>query len=153
MSDAMQFPNSNMPSGGGKPAPEPEYHGRPDRGPISGPDADNLTYPSLSNQGLVTVEFPLPNTNGMEKTEKILARNVGAHISTQVERSFRISPDEASATLNWYTGVCQGTDLLDSGSLAHMAKLSRQFASASDPAEFYVTNVEPFLVSLTSRRR
>jgi hypothetical protein len=153
MSEGMSYPNSHMSPGAGAPTPQPEYHEDPTRGAVSGADSEHLTYPSLSHQGLVTVELPLSNPSGVAQVEKVLARNIGHHVAEQVERGFRVSTAEASNTLAWYTGCLKANELLDAKSIAQLEKLSRGLAGSSDPGEFYLTNVEPFLVGLRPGRR
>jgi hypothetical protein len=83
----------------------------------------------------------------------MLAKDIPQHIEKQVEDGFRISNREATQTLHHYIGTVQGAKLLDSKSIAELDRIGRRFASASDPKEFFIAEVQPFLRSLTPQRR
>jgi hypothetical protein len=147
------YDKSNMGPGSNKPAAGPEYQSDPTRGDVSGPDVDHLNYPSLSSAGLVEVELPLRDSSGPQKVEKVLAARIGQHISQQTEDAFSVSDAEAAEVMSWYTGCCEGAKLLGEDELKHMKKLARGLAASSDPAEFFATEVEPFLTSLNPQGR
>ena len=153
MSEGMQYPNSRMSPGAGRPAPQPEYNDRPDQGPITGPDRDSLTYPSLAAEGRWELEIPLANsTNSLCKVEKVQVRNLGRHIAEQTERAFRVSAANACGTLSWYVTHLKAAKLFDAGTQGHMEKLVNGFASSSKPEQYFINNVQPCLMSLVPQR-
>ena len=122
MTDGLTFPRSNMPD-----APFDD----PSRGPVGSPDGgETLTFPSLSNEGLVQITLPLRNQGGMAKAETLLAKDFPYHVGEMTQRAFRAGPQEASATLSWYVGAAAGMDLLDNKTQEKFEKLSRQFAAS-----------------------
>ena len=126
----------------------------PTRGPVASvPDTDRVIYPSLSHVGLEAVDLPVRDpSRSFEKVEKVLACNIGRHISTKLEADLRHGR-EAHETLAWYTGCLRANELLDGDTQAHLEKLSRKFASSTNQAEVFINEVEPFLAGLRSQRR
>jgi hypothetical protein len=150
------YHKSNMGPGSGKPAPEQQEQSDPAHGDVSGADVDHLSYPSLASQGLEEIELPRRDSTSSTpfKVEKILARNIGSHISRQIENALTDSDtSEASSILNWYVGACEGAQLLDEGTLKDMKKLAHRFATASDPEGLFIEQIQPWLANLRPRRR
>lgn len=117
-----------------------------------------VSYPSLSREGLTSVLLPVRPGRVMggvsrEGPEELLACNLGSHVIAQVERGFKTSPAEAVETLSWYTGAVEGAKLLDGKTLGQLQALSRRFASADKPEEVYATEIRPFLRNLRPTAR
>ena len=152
------FPRSNMPAKGQGPMSPPQK-ARPDdaRGEVNGTQAPDgqirLNFPSLSSEGRVLLTLPLADTTGFFKTEAIQARDLGFHISTQTNRAFRYGASGAQEEFAWYTGLAKGMQLLDERSQTRMQQLSRDFAKAGEPEEFFENEIDPFLKSLAPKTR
>lgn len=121
-------------------------------------DGKTLDYPSTAATGFVEIEIPNPR-GSVNATERLHARDFGAHVAAAIERTFTTQPYLRGTglgpveTFGHYSGAAKGLKLLSDSAQRNMDTLLAKFAAASNPTEFFKTDVRPFLHGLTPGKR
>ncbi|HKM79932.1 MAG TPA: hypothetical protein VJY15_03095 [Candidatus Acidoferrum sp.] len=119
----------------------------------------NWVYPSGAESGHVELELPsLPGSPN--SVERLLAKDVGAHVAGKIESSFSRQPylqtgvtQSPDRIFRHYLGVVKGAHLVDSGTLTRMETLAREFEGESEQQEYFQQVLKPYLYSLSPKRR
>lgn len=128
----------------------------------SSPPSESIAphpYPVMAASGLDEISLPsLPGS--FQAVEQFHAKDFGRHVAGAIERSLSGSPyksmgpqQDAPQTLKHYIASAKGASLLDSGAVAHLKRLAKEFQAARDQRQFFTQTVRPFLLGLKPSQR
>jgi hypothetical protein len=90
----------------------------------------------------------------------MLARDFGPRVVGKIEAAMSRQPylttgatQSPEEVIRHYVAVAKGSQLLDSGAIARLEKLSAEFETKPDQGEFFNQEIRPYLLALTPERR